>query len=154
MGNSLERLGRMDEFKQQQQQQADQKAAHAAAYRRVNTALHHARRIDTAALDANKKPTIALMKGFVEQYPQSVVPAWRLYLQKHGVGSGSTIAWKYYFDFVWGGYTYHPTLKEDNPLPLVLDDQKGQADAASAPPPEAWQGPSQPAGAAEQPIPI
>ena len=125
VANSEARLRHIKELEQQQRGQADQQAARTAAFARVNTVLHRAGCIDDDALAAKKKPTVALMKRFIEQYPSSVVPAWRLYAQKHGVGSGSTIAWKYYFDFVYGGYNYHPTLKEGHEaLPLVLDDQK------------------------------
>ena len=68
------------------------------------------------------------------------------------MGSGSTIAWKFYLDFLHGGYNYHPTLyKEGVPLPLVLDDQKGQADAASAAP---HQPQVTPGAAGDQAMPI
>jgi hypothetical protein len=152
IANTEERIGLVNEYEQQLRAHAGHKAARTALHKKVNGILHQANCIDAAAITANKKPTIAQMKGFIEMYAQAAVPAWRQYLIKHGVGFGGTIAWKYYFDFLHGGHVYHQSLKQAEPLPLVLDEERGQADASTtATPLEAEEEPQPPAGAAEHP---
>ncbi len=63
--------------------------------------------------------------------------SWRKYLGKHGVGAGKTVAYKYYFDFVYGGYNQHPTVLGDGPAVPLFDTTKASkakpASSAAAP---------------------
>ena len=127
--NSEERLAQLARLQEERQQHADEAAWKVAAFAHVNRMLHLAGIIDEPAYCSNKRPTVALLRLFVNKWPE-VIAAWRLYTQKHGVGSGDTIAWRYYFDYVHGGHTGHETVKEGRPaLPLVIDDRKAEASA-------------------------
>jgi hypothetical protein len=130
----LERLERLARLEEEKQQLAGEGAKKGAAISRVKGMLREARIIDNDALLSNKKPTKEVLRRFINTWPQ-VIEAWRVYTQKHGVGSGDTIAWKYMFDFVHGGHTHHETVKRGRALPLVFDDDKGEAATSVAMPP-------------------
>lgn len=129
--NGEDRLARPLEVEQEQRAQADAGARRDAILASVNTTLLRCQVIDQLPA-RGKKPTVAQMRAFISKYP-GIIAWWRVYLQKHGVGGGDTIAWKYYFDFIHGGCHNHATVKDGQPaLPLVLDEQKGGADAPSS----------------------
>lgn len=142
--NGLPRLEQLQRLEEEQAAQGDEGARRAAAIRQVNWTLWQAKVITQEQY--TKKPVIKSLAAFIRTYTGLEQP-WRKYLQRHGVEGGSTIAWKYYFDFVHGDHHKHDTLMEGHAVvPLVLDDTK----AGAAPAPSASQsaGCGRPAGRA------
>lgn len=129
--NAEERLAELARLEGEKQQEAADGAVKAATISRVNQILLLDGIIDDAAFRLSKRPIKAHLKAFIHQKP-GALDAWRVYTGKHGVGSGDTIAWKYFFDFVHGGYVQHQTIKEGQAaLPLVTDDQDGAQNTAT-----------------------